>query len=53
MKRWTPMLLAMLLGVLCVGCATTDDDGNSDIPWNAPQPWEGSPMIPGMNPGGY
>jgi len=28
------------------GCATTNE---GDIPWNAPQPWEGAPMIPGMN----
>ncbi len=28
------------------GCATTDE---GDIPWNAPQPWEGAPVIPGMN----
>ncbi len=26
--------------------ASTD----SDLPWNNPQPWEGSPMIPGMPP---
>ena len=30
---------------LCGGCVTTND---SDIPWNAPQPWEGSPNIPGL-----
>jgi hypothetical protein len=39
----------MAAAVLCLlaagGCATTD----SDIPWNAPQPWEGSPYIPGMS----
>jgi hypothetical protein len=30
----------------CAGCATTDNE--SSIPWNTPQSWEGSPMIPGM-----
>lgn len=29
---------------LCAGCATTE----SDIPWNAPQPWEGSVNLPGF-----
>ena len=32
------------------GCATTGDR-DSELPWNAPQPWEGSPMIPGLNQG--
>jgi hypothetical protein len=29
----------------CAGCATTED---SDLPWNTPQSWEGSPAIPGL-----
>lgn len=39
----------LIAAVACVlgGCTTTD----SDIPWNAPQPWEGSPFIPGMSGG--
>jgi hypothetical protein len=28
------------------GCATTADE--SDLPWNVPQSWEGSPSLPGM-----
>ncbi len=32
-----------------VGCATPDDRRESDLPWNQPQPWEGSPYIPGMD----
>jgi len=46
------LLNALLGGVLIVflliiaGCASTDD---SELPWNNPQPWEGSPMVPGMN----
>ena len=31
---------------LC-GCATTDEN---EMPWNSPQPWEGSPAIPGLTP---
>jgi hypothetical protein len=34
----------ILLAAFSAGCASTD----SDIPWNAPQPWEGSPTIPGL-----
>ena len=50
------MKLCLTLAALCLitgglaGCATTDADRReSDIPWNQPQPWEGSPYIPGMN----
>ncbi|MBN1268010.1 MAG: hypothetical protein JXB04_00340 [Kiritimatiellae bacterium] len=42
------LLLAAACLVLAAGCATTGDDYESEIPWNEPQPWEGSPMIPGM-----
>jgi hypothetical protein len=49
-RRWTVSLSA-LAGVLVAslllviaGCASTD----SDLPWTDRQPWEGSPMIPGM-----
>ena len=46
---------ALLLIVACfglfvlAGCAST---GDSDMPWNIQQPWEGSPMIPGLTPPG-
>jgi hypothetical protein len=45
------LVLPLLLAVLSVaaGCATTVND--SDIPWNDPQPWEGSPAIPGISGG--
>jgi hypothetical protein len=47
--RWTLLQILFLIGglslTLCGGCTTTND---SDIPWNAPQPWEGSPNIPGL-----
>lgn len=35
--------------ILQTGCATPTDRRDSDIPWNQPQPWEGSPFIPGMD----
>ena len=39
--------LILLAGslLLMAGCATEQD---SDLPWNTPQSWEGSPTIPGM-----
>jgi hypothetical protein len=38
----------ILLGVvlLMAGCATTEE---SDIPWNSPASWEGSPFVPGLS----
>ncbi len=45
---WSVALL-VCVSVL-VGCATPDASRReSDIPWNQPQPWEGSPFIPGMD----
>lgn len=35
-----------LIAVTGVGCATSRD---SDMPWNAPASWEGSPYIPGFS----
>lgn len=50
MKRRLPYLLALIAAAMTVftGCATTDPDAESDIPWNAPQSWEGAPGIPGL-----
>jgi len=48
MKRWLSLIALAALCALAAGCATTDPDAASDIPWNAPQPWEGSPQIPGL-----
>jgi len=41
-------LLASIAYLAVSGCATTDPDRESDLPWNMPQSWEGSPAIPGM-----
>ena len=40
------VVAGLLLAALLAGCALTDEP---DIPWNAPQPWEGAPQIPGLN----
>jgi len=32
---------------LLSGCATSHE---SDMPWNVPQPWEGTLGLPGMTP---
>jgi hypothetical protein len=45
--RRGPLALAAaaLLMTFLSGCAT---NATSDMPWNTPQPWEGSPSIPGF-----
>ncbi len=41
-----PMYLIVLLALsICGGCATP---GDGDMPWAAPEPWQGNPGIPGM-----
>ncbi len=40
------IMLIAIVAVLAGGCATTHD---SDIPWNSPASWEGSPYIPGFS----
>jgi hypothetical protein len=37
---------AMAVVAFSLGCAHPDRE--SDLPWNTPQAWEGSPFIPGM-----
>ena len=38
-------------GIICVFCTSCASSGgyDSELPWNTPQSWEGSPMMPGMN----
>ncbi len=45
LKKLTTIFL-LVASAMLVGCATTDD---SDIPWNSPASWEGSPYIPGLS----
>jgi hypothetical protein len=52
MVSFTKLAVLFLAGLLCLslqGCSSTK---NSDVPWNVPQPWEGSPAIPSSMPGG-
>lgn len=48
----TTLLTTVLIAVttaLLAGCASIDPDQESDLPWNVPQTWEGSPSIPGLS----
>jgi len=47
MLRNIVITLVLLSAVAFIsGCVTTEE---SDIPWNAPAGWEGSPFIPGLS----
>lgn len=46
--RFLLFLLSAVAAASLCGCTTPDPDAESDIPWNAPQPWEGAPGIPGL-----
>ena len=53
-----PCLLLVVSGLALGGCATNDDafvddQEYSNMPWNTPQQWEGSPSIPGLSGPGY
>ena len=47
-RRFIITSLLIVTGIGLVGCATHDPDRESDMPWNMPQSWEGSPAIPGL-----
>ena len=53
-----PCLLVAAAALVLGGCATSNDDfideqEYSNMPWNTPQQWEGSPSVPGLSgPGG-
>jgi hypothetical protein len=51
-------LLVPALALLMGGCASNegayvDEQEYSNMPWNTPQQWEGSPSIPGLSGPGY
>ncbi len=50
MRKFVTMLGIGGLIIISAGCAalTAGDRDMSDQPWNQPQPWEGSPHIPGL-----
>ena len=39
------VIALVILGGMLAGCSTASDQ--SDVPWNVPQPWEGTPTLPG------
>jgi len=45
------LVCLLFAGIVCVVCTScgSPDGYDSDLPWNTPQSWEGSPMMPGMN----
>jgi hypothetical protein len=47
-KRLLSVLVLAGVVFAVSGCATSDPNRQSDIPWNAPQSWEGAPGIPGL-----
>jgi len=46
LKKIVIALVLVSVAAFISGCATTED---SDIPWNEPASWEGSPFIPGLS----
>jgi hypothetical protein len=53
-----PYILIVSSALAVFGCATNDDayideQEYSNMPWNTPQQWEGSPSIPGLSGPGY
>ena len=56
MKMFRMLFLIALMAVstiLISGCATTSEDNVSSIPWDRPQPWEGTGQLGGFaGPGG-
>ena len=54
MKAFRTILLMALAATslaLGSGCATTNDENVSSIPWNRPQSWEGSGALGAFAPG--
>ena len=53
-----PCLFTVAAVLALGGCATNegayvDEQEYSNMPWNTPQQWEGSPSIPGLSGPGY
>ncbi len=46
MRQIITAVVAIATALGLAGCITTEE---SDIPWNAPAGWEGSPFIPGLS----
>lgn len=50
--RWLYLLMLLALVVAGSGCATTNDNEVSSIPWNRPQSWEGAGALGAIRPPG-
>lgn len=48
MRQMFVLALLMLAAGLLTGCATTEKDNVSSIPWNRPQQWEAQGGLGGM-----
>jgi hypothetical protein len=38
--RWLGLLLLVLAGLALSGCASTESENRSEVPWSTPQGWE-------------
>jgi hypothetical protein len=52
MRRLVFAFLAAVTVALATGCATTEEENVSTIPWNRPQGWEGTGALGGFRPPG-
>jgi hypothetical protein len=50
--RWILLIVVLAGAALTSGCATTNKDDVSSIPWNRPQNWEGGGALGGFRPPG-
>ena len=51
-SRWVVLLIVVAGWALSAGCATTNENNVSTIPWNRPQSWEGASGFGGFRPPG-
>ncbi len=50
-KFFAAALLGLVIAMIS-GCATTNENDVSTIPWNRPQNWEGTGALGGFHPAG-
>ncbi len=46
--KFIAAFIAVVTVMLASGCASSDPNRESEMPWSTPQTWEGAPSIPGM-----
>lgn len=46
-SRYILLISALVMVWLVTGCVSSHE---SDMPWNTPQPWEGTIGLPGFTP---